>query len=292
MGVGRLAGPVLSRRARWTIGLFAAQVGLLVATFPLDGLGAETWHHLASLAAVLALAGVLHERFRRSRRFLAIGVAVFSILAAASGFYLLYWKAGIRVDGYQDWGVFWHIVWSWMAAVFFLQHAWINRVQLVHFYRESFATRGTALLHAGAYVVLVAALVVTWSPQGRAWFTNENYVVYSLRTWALAVVPTFAAWLVLRRRLREDPDWLRERLGHWGIRRMGDLLLVPMAALAILSGFPLLFDGPIDPRGLKYVSKFWHVWPSIVFTIVAFVHANQAWSTVKVHWRSYAREEG
>lgn len=278
---------MVSRRTRWILGLVVLQVCLLAATFPVPGLGAQTWHHIASLGGVLLLAGILHRPLRRSRGFLALGVMASSLLAAASGFYLLYWKAGIRVDGYQDWGVFWHIVWSWLATVFFVQHAWINRVQLVHFYRESVATRAKAIAHGGAYLLLLAALVVTWSPEGRVWFTNQNYVVYSLRTWVLVTVPPYLAWLYVRRRRRTEPEWLERTFGHWGIRRVVDLLLVPVAALTILSGFPLLFDGPIDPRGLKYVSKFWHVWPSIVFTVLAFVHGTQAWTSVQAHWRNY-----
>src|SRR5687768_9875623 len=105
--------------------LGALQLAALVGTFPplvpgMDALGTEGWHHVASLGVVLAATMALRGPLR-SRRFLAIGVLAFTLLATMSGFYLLYWKEGIRVDGYQDWGVFWHVAWSWAAAVFFWQ---------------------------------------------------------------------------------------------------------------------------------------------------------------------------
>jgi hypothetical protein len=276
---------VVSRRTRWTIGLSLAQLALLVATFPIDVLGTETWHHLASLAVVLGASYALRDRLTSSRSFLALGVLSASILATASGFSLQYFKSGLRVGGYQDWGVFWHIVWSWVASVFFVQHTWINRTQLADFAKRSVQSMQGKLTHYGAYAATLAAIVVTWSPTGREWFTNETYYTYSLRTWVATTVPSYAAWLYLT--VREDTaKRLEERFGHWPIRRVVDLALVPAAALAVLSGFPLLFDGPIDPRGLKYTSKYWHVAPSIVFTVLVFVHATQAWDTVKAHWRS------
>lgn len=265
--------------------LLAAQLVLLVATFPLPGLGAEAWHHVASLAGTLVVAGLLHRRLRASRRFLAIGVLVFTILASASGFYLLYWKAGIRVDGYQDWAVFWHILWSWFAAVFFVQHTWINRVALVNFFQRSVGSIPAAAVHGAGYLALLGALFASFTPGGRTLFTNANYYPLGFRAWVLVLAPTYGFWAYLR--LRGDrPAWL-ESFGHWPIRRLVDLILVPAAALTILSGFPLVFDGPFDARGLKYVTKTWHVWPSILFSVLVFVHGVQAWQTVKAHWRSY-----
>lgn len=278
-------------RTRWVLGLSLAQVALLAATLRVPGLGAETWHHIASLAAVLAVAAILHDRFRSSRRFLALGVLATSVLAAGSGFYLIYWKAGLRVDEIQDWAVFWHIVWSWFVAVFAAQHTWINRRSYAHFLRRSVATRPRALLHGLGYLLLAAALVYTWSPQGRVLFTNENYVPLTLRTWALLGVPTYGGWLYLRWRERRDPGWAEAAFGSRGLRGLVDLLLVPAAALAVLSGFPLLFDGPFDPRGLKYTSKYWHVATSIAFTVLFVVHGAQLWTTVKAHWRTYGRDE-
>lgn len=282
---------VASSRTRWLLGLILLQVLLLVATLYVPELGAETWHHVASLGAVLLVAAALHDRFRTSRRFLALGVLASSVLASASGFYLIYWKAGLRVDAIQDWAVWWHIVWSWFAAVFIVQHTWINGRTFLHVLRRSAASRPRLALHVLAYVLLLVAIVVTWSPQGRVLFTNENYVPLTLWTWAAAVVPLYGAWIYLRWRARRDPHWVRETFGARGLRRLVDLSLVPAAALAVLSGFPLLFDGPFDPRGLKYTSKYWHVATGIVFTVLFTAHGLQLWSTVKAHWRSYARDE-
>lgn len=276
---------MVPRRTRWVVALLVLQLVLLVATFPIDALGTETWHHIASLGFTLAVAGVMHRRFTTSRRFLAVGVLVSSVLAAVSGFYLLYFKAGARAGGYQDWGVFWHILWSWFAAVFFIQHTWINRVQFVHFFRRSIDAVPGAVLHGAGYLAVAAALAFSFSPSGRTLFTNESYYVLGFRAWVLVLVPAYAFWAYLAIR-DEPPPWLA-RFGHWPIRRFVDLLLVPTAALAVLSGFPLLFDGPFDARGLKYATKTWHVWPSILFTVLAFVHSVQAWHTVKAHWRAY-----
>lgn len=277
----------VSRRAWWTIGVAAVQVVLLAATFPSDVLGTELWHHAASLGAVLAVAGVLH-RPMRTRRFLAVGVLASTVLATASGFYLLYWKEGIRADGYQDWGVFWHVVWSWAAMVFFWQHTWVNRVALGHFLRRSLASAGPAVLHLGAYALLVAGFTVTWSPTGRTWFTGGNYIPLSLWTWLVLALPPYILWLAVRPRLARGS--VARRFGHWRVRRVVDLGLVPAAALAVLSGLPLLFlDNALDRAGLKYVSKYWHVWPSVLFAVLVFVHGVQAWRAVRAHWRSYGR---
>lgn len=256
-------------------GLALAQVALLAGTFPLKALGAAPWHHAASLAAVLALGIPLRRRLQQ-RAFLAFGVLATTLLATASGFYLLYWKEGIRVDGYQDWGVFWHVAWSWAAAAFFFQHTWVNRVAYVHFLRQGLQRAGPTILHVGAYVVTLAALAITWGPAKGA-FSNENYIPLSFAFWLGATLFGYAVWLLLRR--RPTPDQKRYR-GHV------DVALVPLSALAVLSGIPLLWLGPgLDAAGLKYASKFWHVWPSILFAVLVFAHGAQAWANVRAHWR-------
>ena len=253
--------------------LLAVQAIALVATFPFKALGTAAWHHLASLAVVLVVSFAL-PRPMRSRRFLAIGVLAFSILATVSGFYLLYWKEGIRIDGYQDWGVFWHVAWSWAGAVFFWQHTWVNRVAYGHFLRRSLASLRPASFHLGLYALGLAALAVTWGP-AKSWFTNENYIPISFAAWLAAVGIAYVSWLVLR---RSTDAVNRTRSGV-------DLALVPMSALATLTGIPLLFFDPeLDGLGLKYASKVWHVWPSVVFAVLVFVHGAQLWTVVRSHW--------
>ena len=263
------------------IGLVAlAQLAALAATFPSE-LGTAAWHHLASLAGVLLLAIPLRRRLRE-RAFLAYGVLATSVLAAASGFYLLYWKEGIRVDGYQDWGVFWHVAWSWAAAVFFWQHTWVNRVAYGHFVRRSLQGVGPAILHVGGYVVVLSALAVTWGP-AKAAFTNETYIPLSFAFWLAATAAAYLLWLALRRR----PATHRPARGNV------DVALVPIAALATVSGLPLLFFDPqLDAAGLKYASKVWHVWPSVAFSVLVFVHGAQAWANVRAHWRKGTRAGG
>lgn len=267
-------------------GLGVGQLALLIITFPplvpwMGILGTAWWHHLASLGIVLAGAVALPGPMRR-RRFLAIGVLAFTVLATASGFFLLYWKEAIRVDGYQDWGVFWHVSWSWAAAVFFWQHTWVNRVALGHFARRSLQALAPAVAHLGAYVLAVVALVVTWGP-AKGGFTNENYVPLSFAVWLVAAGVAYTSWLVLRK--RDDATQLRLRGGV-------DLAVVPMAALATLTGLPLLFFDPeLDGLGLKYASKFWHVWPSVLFAVLVFVHGAQLWSVVRTHWRRLGQRQ-
>lgn len=261
-------------RAAWTIGLSVAQLAALVATFFIPGFGEPIWSHLVSLGIVLGLSALAWRPLSRSRRILAVGALATSILALLSGFYLLYWKEGIRVDGYQDWGVWWHVAWSWAAAVFFFQHTWINRVQFVHFFRNSFRRAGSAALHVGLYVALVVAFGLTWGPL-KAWFSGGNYIALSFAAWLVCAIPAYAVWLLR----------VRERRMSWPWRRVIDLGLVPVAALATLSGIPLaFFDDWTDAAGLKYAAKFWHVWPSVLFAVLVFAHSVQVWGLVRRHW--------
>lgn len=263
----------------WILGT-TLQIALLVATFFWDELGTAGWHHVASLAIVLALTAASGRRML-SRRFLGIGVLVTTVLATVSGFYLLYWKEGIRVDGYQDWGVWWHVAWSWAAAVFFWQHTWINRVAFGRFFARTLRPALPAALHVGAYLVVVAAFVVSGGPIKER-FTNENYIEIGLWAWITTLAVAYGSWFALRRRSR--PDKVRIR-GHI------DVALVPAAALATLSGIPLLWLGDaLDSAGLKYASKLWHVVPSILFAVLVFVHSVQLWGAMRNHLRLRGQE--
>ncbi len=267
-------------RLAWTVGLSMAQVAALVATFFVPRFGAPPWSHLVSLAIVLALSGLAWRPLTHSRRILAIGALVTSILAVVSGFYLLYWKEGIRVDGYQDWGVWWHVAWSWAAAVFFFQHTWINRVQYAHFFRDSLRRWGPAAWHIGVYAVLVVGLALSWT----VWkdgFDGGNYIALSYIGWLAVTLPAYAIW-----------GWRtwRGARASWSWRSAVDMGLVPAAAVATLTGIPLaFFDPTFDAWGLKYASKTWHVWPSILFAVLVWVHSVQVWSTVRQHWKQLAR---
>lgn len=263
------------------LGILVVQVVALVATFFSTRLGTAWWHHLASLGVVILAALALATRMR-SRRFLGVGVLVTTVLAAASGFWLLYWKEGIRIGGYQDWGVWWHVTWSWMAAVFFWQHTWVNRVAFAHFFRRSLRTVARASVHLGLYAVAVAGFLVSAGP-GRTWFHNENYIELSVWTWLLATSVAYAAWWALRRRGQAF-----QKRARGGV----DLGLVPAAAIAVISGIPILwFDASLKAAGLQYASKFWHVGPSVLFSVLVFAHTVQLWSTVKGHWNRLSEPE-
>lgn len=269
----------LSRTA-WVAGLSAVQGLALLGTYFLP-VGTEAWHHLATLGLVMVMAFALPKPMS-SRRFLGVGVLATTVLATVSGFYLLYWKEGIRADGYQDWGVFWHVAWSWAAAVFFVQHTWVNRVALGHFFSTSVRRLAPAVLHTGLYVLAIVGFVLSAGP-GRTWFSNENYIPLSLWTWLAATVCAYAAWWVFR--------W-RSHATQKRVRGGVDLALVPVAAVTIVSGIPLLFlDARLDAAGLKYASKFWHVGPSVLFAVLVFVHSVQLWTGLKRHWQRVGRLE-
>ncbi len=278
------------RRGRVVAGLVVGQVVVFAGTSRVPGLGAEGWHHVATLGASLALALAFWRPLTRSRRFLAIGVLAFSVLATVSGFWLLYWKEGIRVAGYQDWGVFWHVAWSWAAAILFFQHTWINRVSYAHFFRRSFSSLAPATVHVGAYVVAIVLFVVTWSDVGKDWFTVENYIPLTLYAWLVATVPSYAAWgffaTTAARRSKAGGERVQSLRTRW--RGRVDLALVALAALVVVSGVPLTFFDPLmEANGWKYVSKYWHVWPSVGFAVLVFVHSVQLWGPVRAHWRKY-----
>lgn len=282
------------RRNLVAVALVLAQGVLFAATSQVPGLGAEAWHHVATLVGSLALAAALWRPVTRSRRFLAVGVLAFTVLATVSGFWLLYWKEGIRASGYQDWGVFWHVAWSWLAAIFFFQHTWINRVSLAHFVRRSFSSVNAATVHIGAYVVVIVAFIVTWSDVGKDWFHVENYVPLTLYAWLLATVPSYAAWGLMARtaarRSKAGAERLRRFQTLW--RSRVDLALVPLAALVVVSGIPLTFLDPwTEANGWKYVAKYWHVWPSVAFSVLVFAHGVQLWGPVQAHWRKYSLKD-
>lgn len=261
-------------RTAWLAALLGVQSAALVGSFFLPGLGTELWHHLASLAVVLA-AAVACRRLWASRRFLGLGALATAALATVSGFYLLYWKEGIRVDGYQDWGVFWHVAWSWAAAVFFWQHTWVNRVAYGHFCRRSLRGVVPATAHLGSYALATAAFVVT-AGAGKAWFDRETYIPISLWIWLIVVAAAYAVWLL-------RPAWgAPGKPSRAGL----DLALVPVSAVAILSGLPLLLvGGALDAAGLQYASKFWHVGPSILFSVLVFAHSALLWGAVRRYWQ-------
>ncbi len=266
-------------RTAWTIGLTVAQLVALVATFFVPRFGAPIWSHLVSLGIVVVACGAAWRPLSSSRRILAIGALVTSVLAIVSGFYLLYWKEGIRVDGYQDWGVWWHVFWSWAAAVFFFQHTWINRRQYARFFVDSFKQAGPAAWHVGIHALLVVGLILSWT----IWkdgFDGGNYLALGYVGWLVASIPAYSIWMV-----RAIRGGMGQR-SSWPWRRAVDLGLVPAAAFATLTGIPLtFFDDAFDAWGLKYASKTWHVWPSILFAVLVWIHSVQVWSTVRNHWR-------
>lgn len=264
----------MRRSTAWTLGA-VVQLLLLLVTRILDGPGTQTWHHLASLAGAIALMGLAGKRMQ-NRAFLGIGILLTTILATVSGFVLLYFKEGLRVDGHQDWLVFWHLVWSWFASGFFVMHVWVNRVAFVHFFQASFRSVRPGLVHGGAYVVSLLGLL--WSATlGKSQFNNESYIPQSVWAWLLCTAVAYGIWLGTRRAGRQT---------HLHLRSAADLILVPVMTFVILSGFVLLYGSDVtDPNGLKYAAKAWHTLPSVLFSVVVFVHSVQLWTQVRRHWQ-------
>ncbi|MGB1697062.1 MAG: hypothetical protein ACPHK8_01530 [Thermoplasmatota archaeon] len=254
------------------------QLALFVATaFPpfSPQLGAPVWHHNASLVVAVLLVVPWWRRMVEDRAFLGIGVLTSTFLAIVSGFYLLYDKQNLKLVELKDWLKFWHILWSWWALLFFAGHTWINRAGLVAlWHRMHAAARGSGKAwHVFVWVASVVLWPVTWVFTAD-WWTEANYILWTLWTWLVLLAIPYVWWWVARRSMR------RVDAKAWT-----DTMLFPATILANLSGFPLLyFKDEIHGNGLKYVAKYWHAWPSIAMAVIVVIHSIHQWKAVRRHW--------
>ncbi len=248
------------------------------------------WHHTASLGFALASIGlwwvVARARGRRlwlDRAHLGIWVLAWTVLATVSGFLLLYLKQDLKDWGLKDWAKWWHILWSWLALLYFGVHTAVNWSGMRRAWGRIHASLGSALRLDVALVLILVAIPVTWSSWGAGVWTEASYIPWTLWTILALVGPMYVAWLWVR--------WRRSRAASvplWGTRGgarvQTDAWLFVSAVLANVSGFPLLFFATKD-TSLKYVAKYWHTWPSVLFAALVFVHAVQFWAAMRVHWR-------
>lgn len=280
----------------------AALLGLTARPPVSPGLGAPTWHHNASLLLAVVAVGIWWvvaarrgQALWRDRAHLGIWVLVWTVLATVSGFLLLYLKQDLKAWELKDWAKWWHVLWSWLALGYFVAHTAANWEGMKRAWTRIHARLGPALRHDLALVAVVAAIPLTWSSWGATVWTEASYIPWTLWTVLGVVAPLYAAWAYVRlmaRRTRQKgvgPIGVTSTLPGWSrravVRSQTDAWLFASAVLANLSGFPLLYFGTKD-TSLKYVAKYWHTWPSVVFAALVFAHAIQFWAAMRVHWRS------
>ncbi len=255
-------------------------------------LGEPTWHHNASLVAVLLLTAVAWRQMSKDRAFIGIGILVSSVLALASGFLLLYLKQDLKIWELKDWAKFWHIAWSWLALVLTVTHTAVNWAPFKRMLARWHRSWGGYASYALPWLVILVLIPVTWSPLGAEVFTEPTYILWTLWTWIVVAGVPYLLWIVHKVRLdaigrvgRSDGS---RRRWNWtkrpAMQSFVDVWLVPMTVLANVSGFPLLYFGTKDTT-LKYVAKYWHTWPSIAMAVLLFVHSIQFWPGVRRHWR-------
>lgn len=259
-------------------GMVVAQLALFVMTaFPpfSPELGAPVWHHVASLGLAALVIAPWWRRMVDDRAFLGIGILTSTFLATVSGFYLLYDKQNLKATELKDWLKFWHILWSWWALLFFAGHTWINRKQLVAFWKRWHGLFLGKPIHVIIWFVSVVLYPITWIFFKEYW-SESNYILWTLWTWLVVLAIPYVWWLLARNRMpRTDA------------RAWTDGFLFPMTILANFSGFPLLFFKPeIHGNGLKYVAKYWHAWPSIAMAVIVIIHSIHQWNAVRKHWNA------
>ncbi len=270
-------------RSAWLGGTGAALVVAGVTVPPVvPGLGVPAWHHTASLGASVALF-LLFAYLGRSnlRRHLALGVALWTVLALVSGFIILYSKPMLKATEYKDWAKFWHVAWSWLSLWYGIGHMVWNVKAMQRMWAHWNATVRGKLLSSGLFGLIVAAIPLTWSRWGAAVLQEPQFIPLTLWTWLAMVTIPYGIWLAYVK-LRGDhaPGWM----GRPAVQRFVDLWLTPMMLLANLSGLPLVYLGTKD-TSLKYVAKYWHVWPSIAMAVLVFAHTVQFWPALVNHWR-------
>lgn len=271
-----------------------AQAALVVGSLWVPGLGGPLWHHHATLLLSVLFVAATWRWFTGSRAFLGLGVGVTTLLAVASGFVILYAKPGLKAESLVDWAKFWHVLWSWLSIAFALGHVWINRVPLVRYWHRMHRQVGASIAHYGILVLAAALLALTWSPSGRAWFTEAGYPPLTAYTWLVVVTPAYLGWIALvLARVRSAATRFSTYWSSARIQAVADVGLVPAFVLANVTGFPILYFKPwVHGSGLKYVAKYWHTWPSIFMALFVFIHTVQSWPAIAAHWRHFGTAVG
>ncbi|HET6399642.1 MAG TPA: hypothetical protein VFH47_08835, partial [Candidatus Thermoplasmatota archaeon] len=277
------------RPAAWWLLAGVAQLSLVVATAfppftrgtPAD-LGAQTWHHNASFLAALGFSITFAGRMAANRRFLGCGVLASTCLAAASAFLLLYLRQPLTARGLAGWAAWWHVAWSWFALSFFLGHTWVNRQGLLRSLRRLHRRWWGSAANTGLLAAVVAAALLAWRGWDAAAVSETRYVLLTLHTWLVLLVPAYGLWLVqlVRARLGLATPWL----GQVRAQAFVSAWLVPVTALANVTGLYLLYAGA-DGAGMQALARYWHAWPAIALAVLAFAHTVQLWPEVRAYGR-------
>lgn len=227
-----------------------------------------------------------------SRSFLGLGVFATTVLAVASGFFILYWKPWLKAYELVDWIKWWHIFWSWLGIAFFVFHTWINRVSLLHIWARIHARWRPAVLLYGGLVALLAVTLYTWTTAGKDWIGDANYIGLTWYAWLVVAAPSYGAWLAaLLGRQMGLFSAVHEALPRLAVRGFVDVALVPATILANLSGFPITFwKETVHGAGLKFAGKWSHTAPSIVMAVLIFTHVVHLWRPTGSHWRRWERK--
>ncbi len=224
----------------------------------------------------------LLARAPNKRRFAAIDVGFWTLLALVSGFLILYTKPTLKATGWKDWAKFWHVAWSWWSLWAAGAHTWINRHGALRALRH-WQTRALAWRYNGTLLLVLLAIPLTWSSWGARNIVEANYIALTLWTALVVVGVSYATWwyYVARRQAGAVPAMFKRP----AVQRFVDVYLMPATILANLSGIPLLWFGT-KHTSLKYVAKYWHTWPSIIMAVLVFAHMIQFWPGIKRHMHS------
>jgi hypothetical protein len=269
-----------------------AQILLLLATaFPWAThglrLGEPTWHHNLSLLFVLGLTALWWRPLTTNRAFIGIGVLATTVLALLSGFLILYLKADLKAWEIKDWAKFWHVLWSWAALIWAVSHTALNWQPFKRMLARWHQGPIGFLTFALPWALILLAIPLTWSTWGARMLQQPQYLILTLWTWLILLVPAYGMWIVAKVGMARRPP-ARRHPYRWArrvsVQSFVDVWLVPLTILANVSGFPLLYFATKE-TSLKYVAKYWHTWPSVAMAIVVFVHSIQFWPGVRNHWK-------
>lgn len=250
-------------------GFLASATAALLAGMALTlgtGLGFPLAHYDAGFALLLGGAAA-SWRFLARRRIATTLLAYTGLVATVTGFAMLY----TRQFPYKEWLTWWHSVTSFAFLLAFLAHWFLNHARLMRFTRSLARRLAAGAPLAGAWVAILAGLVWTASPAGRALFHAGNYI--RLATWAVFLGTGFAygLWLTFRH------PALQARLARAPVRDAArgaiDTSLFLMCWGSLLTGFLLLyFNDPLVGAGFKYVSKWWHSATSVGLLALLALH--------------------
>lgn len=270
-------------RKAWIAG-FGGSLLLAALSVPaiLPGLGIPAWHHTISLGVSVVLFVSFAFLGRTDmRRHLALGVGLWTLLALVSGFVILYSKPWLKSTELKDWAKFWHVAWSWLSLWYGIGHMVWNLHGMRRMWAHWNSTIRGRILSSGLFGLILAAIPLSWNRWGATVLQEPQFIPLTLWTWLAMLTLPYGIWLTWTRlRPGHAPAWMQRPAAQ----RFVDLWLTPMMLLANLSGIPLVYLATKE-GSLKYVAKYWHVWPSIAMAVLVFAHTVQFWPGLVSHWQ-------